>query len=854
MKHCSIKTIFFFFSSFWTSGDVTPILMNPLSQSHSIPLAEGICRTVSDMNADHVMVTQETLMEQLVKNYPGIAVPSHNILYNILGTLIKERKIYHTGEGYFIVTPNTYFITNDATEDNRSIPLEDSCCCSSPSITYLVNIEHCADLVKENIPTVSRDRSCHYFPDQNMLCEQRHQHHEPNRGGKKGCSELKPSIQTQGISTSAENHSWDTIKSLTSVKEKLKSKRFGLGLFWRSASKKEKRKKEYSTFSAQFPPKEWPVRDEDDLDNIPRDIEHEIIKRINPTLTVDNLIKHTILMQKFEEQKKYLSKGTSAEVSIVRQNRLSKDCIRKTQSKTAKHTRKTKSKKEKQISRSNRKSHIHELPSQNEKLEENPSLSVRNQQPSDIAVESHVIYKKQIKNPFQGLSWRHNFYAKGYKGTINSQLKSRTRKQERALQRPQSLDSSKTFDYETEQVATEMQADKAKQNKLLHANRSSLQPKKDSLSENFSYPHGSTLQMDNKNNYFLDSNISEENIYRRTVKNNLGDIKKSPHSYAEDNGACKENAKFSLHLTDEYCRCKADTVCELLDQTANEFQNVHLSNYTANVNLVKKNGVKYRQKTDKKSEFVFKYDCASHPGSTKLESEGFTGNCHLLYQKACDDDTCNSLHLDDNFEGNEPCHLPPGHAFSDTRDWRKAVQKLGTAMSLKNCKVNTYPAQYNTTVNKRDSGEHGYNESASFAESIDGSKEHPKTDFTEESCLCSQVLLIDHRKEDETGLIECAKASAVADFCHTNEADSDADTLQNFTYETGEVVACCALGSQTKEKRNPLGKKDLFFKNACTVISGQKHSEGTENHSITGDSGIDSPRWTEKKMKLPAKF
>ncbi|KFP14396.1 Storkhead-box protein 1, partial [Egretta garzetta] len=625
--------------------------MNPLSQPQSIPLAEGICRTISDMNADHVMVTQATLMEQLVKNYPGVAVPSHNILYNILGTLIKERKIYHTGEGYFIVTPNTYFITNDATEDNRRVLLEDSCCCSSPSITYLVNIEHGADLVKENIPTVSRYRSCHCFTDQNMLCEQRHRqlmNHEPSGGGKKGCSELKPSIHTQGTSTPAENHSRDTIKSLTSVKEKLKSKRFGLGLFWRSASKKEKCKKEYSTFSAQFPPKEWPVRDEGDLDNIPRDIEHEIIKRINPTLTVDNLIKHTILMQKFEEQKKNISKGTSAEASIVRQNHISKDCIQKTQSKTAKHTNKTKTKKEKQISRSNRKSHIHELTCQNEKLEENPSLPIRNQQPSDVAVESHVIYKKQIKNPFQGLSWRRNCYAKGYKGIINSQLKSRTRKQERALGRPRSLDSSKTFDYETERLAAERQTDKAKQNKLLQANMSSLQLKKDSLNENFSYPQGSTLQIDNKGKYFLDSNISEENIYRRTVRKNPGDIKKSSQSYTEDNGVCKEDEKFSLRLKDEYCRCKADTVCELLDQTANELKNVCLSNYTANVNLVKKIGVKYRQKTDKKSELKFKYDCASHPRSMKLESGGFTDNCHLLYQKAHDGDTCNSLHLDDN--------------------------------------------------------------------------------------------------------------------------------------------------------------------------------------------------------------
>ncbi|KAM9282443.1 storkhead-box protein 1 [Cariama cristata] len=828
--------------------------MNPLSQSHSIPLAERICHTISDMNADHVMVTQETLVEQLVKNYPGIAVPSHDILYNILGTLIKERKIYHTGEGYFIVTPNTYFITNDATEDNRRVPWEDSCCCSSPSITYLVNIERCADLVKYNIPTVSRYRSCHCFPDQNMLCEQRHRqlmNHEPNGGAKKGCSESKLSIKTQGIPTSDENHSWDTVKSLTSVKEKLKSKRFGLGLFWRSASK-EKHKKEYSTFSAQFPPKEWPVRDEDDLDNIPRDIEHEIIKRINPTLTVDNLIKHTILMQKFEEQKKCISKGTSAEVSIVRQNYLSKDCIQKTQSKTAKHTSKTKSKKEKQISRSNRKSPICELTSQSEKLEDNLSLPIRKQPPSDVAEESYVIYKKQIKNPFQGLSWRRNFNAKGYKGTISSQLKSRTRKQERALQRPRSLDSSKTFDDGTEQLATEIQADEAKQNKLFHANRSSLQLKKDSLSENFSYLQSSTLQTDNKSKYFMESNISEENIYRRIVKKNPGDIKKSPHSYTEDNGVCKDDAKFSSHLKDEYCRCKADTACELLDQTANEFQNVRLSNYTANVNLVKKIGVKYRQKTDKKSELLFKYDSASHPGSLKLESEGFTDNCHLLYQKAHDGDICNSLCLDDNFEGNEP--WPPGHAFSDKRDWSKAVQKLGTAMSLKNCKVNTYPAQYNTTVNKCDSGEHGYKENASFAESIDGSKEHPKPDFTEESNLCSQVLPIGHRKEEEPGLTECAKTSAVADFCHANEADSDANTLQNFTYEMGEVVACCALGSQAEEMRNPLGKKDLFFKNARTVISGQKHLEGTENHSITGDSGIDSPRWTGKKMKLPAKF
>lgn len=743
------------------------------------------------------------------------------------------------------MTPNTYFITNNATEDNRRVPLEDGCQCSSPSISYLVNTERSANLVKEKIPTESCYKSCHCFPDQNMFCEQRYQqlmNHEPPEGGKKGCSELKPSVQTQGISTSAENHSWDTIKSLTSVKERLKSKRFGLGLFWKSSSKKEKHKKEYSTFSAQFPPKEWPVRDEDDLDNIPRDIEHEIIRHINPTLTVDNLIKHTILMQKFEEQKKSISKCTSAEESIVRQNHLSKERIQKAQSETAKHTRKTKSEKEKQMSRSHKKSHIRELTSQNETLEENLSLPIRSQQPADVAVESHGIYKKQIKNPFQGLSRRRNFYAKGYKGTINSQLKSRAQKQARPLQRPWSSDPSKPCeDCETEQLATEMQAGKAKESKWLHANRSSRQLQEDSLRENCTNLQGSILQIDNKSKYFLERKSSEENIYRRTVKKNPGNIKRSPQSYTEDNSVCKADTKFSSRVKDEYCRCKADTVCELLDQTANEFQNVHLSNYTANVNLVKKNAVKYRQKTDKKSELIFKYDRASHAGSMKLESEGFTDNCHLLHQKA--HDTYNLLwHLDDNFEGNEARDLYPGHAVSDARDGSKAVQKLGTAKALKTCKVNTYPAQYNTTGNKCHTGECGYKESAGFAESIDGSKARPKTDLTEESCLCSQVLPVGHREEEETGLTNCVRASAAADLCHTNEADSDADTLQNSTCEMGKVEACCASGSRTKETRNAWGKKELCFQNVCTMIAGQKHLEGTENHSITGDSGIDSPR------------
>lgn len=688
--------------------------------------------------------------------------------------------------------------------------------------------------MKENIATVSR---C--LPDQNMLCEQRLgqlMNQEPKGGGKQGCSEGKPLIQTQVISSSAENRAWDTMKSLTSVKEKLKCRRFGLGLFWRSTSKKEKHK-EYSTFSAQFPPREWPVRDEDDLDNIPRDVEHEIIRCINPTLTVDNLIKHTRLMQTLEERKKYTTKSTSAEVSTLRQKYLSKECVQNTQIRTAKHRRKTKSNKEKQSSRNIRKSHVPEATSQSEKkLEENVSLLVTNQQPPDAAVESQVIYKKQIKNPFQGLSWRHNFYAKAYKGRINSQWKSRRRKQERDLQRfTKSLDSPRAFEYEAEQPLAEMQADNTKQNKLPQTHRFPFQLKKNSLSDNVSYPHSSTLRIDDKHKYFLESNVSED-IYRGTVKRNPGDIQKSPHSYTEDKSVHKEKAKYLLNPKGECCTYKAHTVCELLDQAANEFQNVHLSNYTTSVTREREFGVIYRQKSDKKNELVFKYDCANCPGSTKPESDRITNKCHLQNQKAHDDsDKCSLLHLDDNFECSEPHQLLSCRAFSGTRDWSKALQKLGTALKIS--KVNIYPNHCNITVNRHDSGGYAYKGSADVAESICSSEKHHKPDHTEDSCLCSQVLPVVTRKEEQTSFTENMKDSSI-DFCDTKEADA----LQNRTCEMAEVVACHALGPQAKETRPPPGKIGLVLKNEYTVISGENHTEGAENHSITGDSGIDSPR------------
>lgn len=94
------------------------------------------------------------------------------------------------------------------------------------------------------------------------------------------------------------------------------SKKFGLKLF-RLSFKKDKTK-HLATFSAQFPPEEWPLREEDTPSSasIPREVEMEIIRRINPDLTVENVARHTAVMKRLEEERAQRSKaGSSAQHS-----------------------------------------------------------------------------------------------------------------------------------------------------------------------------------------------------------------------------------------------------------------------------------------------------------------------------------------------------------------------------------------------------------------------------------------------------------------------------------------------------------------------------------------------------------
>ncbi|ELK32364.1 Storkhead-box protein 1, partial [Myotis davidii] len=840
-------------------GDVFPVQMNPIAQSQFIPLAEVLCCAISDMNAAEIVVTQESLLEHLMKHYPGIAIPSRDILYTTLGTLIKERKIYHTGEGYFIVTPQTYFITNTNPQENKRVRPDESH--EMPAcITYLVSVESCAgfaELAEENAAPASHCPSCQCFPD---VCSQ--DPWEPpaaaevTRKGQKGLGESKSSAQNRAVSVSEENRVSESTKPLPYPKDRDKGKRFGFGLFWRSTSRKEKSRTEHSNFSAQFPPEEWPVRDEDNLDNIPRDIEHEIIKRINPVLTVDNLIKHTILMQKYEEQKKYNSQGTSTDRLTAGHKYPSGEGVKKRQGRSAKPRRRGRSHRDRHKARSQGS----EPRPGSIRLEKRPKLPAtqptpRIQSPNEAGVQkplgenpsepgSHLIYKKRISNPFQGLSHRRSPITKGHNSQKTSDLKpSQIRPKGKPFQRSRSLDSSRVLEREAKQPWAEQCNDKPRAESV-PMSHSTVKPVSDDFRDHLlNYSQCSVLQHDSQRCSFRESMLTYD-VYGRENKVIPEDLRES-YSHSDMLGETKETQSV-LPSPGSSSLDQASSACRLVDKTTHQFQNLGLLDYPRGVGHLSQ-----PERRDRDSEETLMRKAFEQEAETvRLENEVLSDDDQALYQNKVEDDdgACSSLYLDeeDFSEDDDLCQMLPGHiqySFPGGSKWNHCGKQKVAERSL---------AESNSKIQRLEPPMLKGNECYTPV-LLTNPGESQKPNLSAESCGLNSGTQSGFNYEEDPSVAERVQASASAegsifDYYSSRKASSEAETPQDFLGDTGKKAACWSQSAQNQDMRKRFTQKLELFNTthmpemAQDIQHEHSHLEGTENHSMAGDSGIDSPR------------
>ncbi|XP_055969457.1 storkhead-box protein 1 [Sorex fumeus] len=823
-------------------GDVFPVQMNPIAQSQFIPLAEVLCGAISDLNSAQIMVTQESLLEHLKNNYPGIAVPPQDILYTTLGTLIKERKIYHTGEGYFIVTPQTYFITNANTQENKR-GLSDDSHPPPTAITYLVSMGSCAESAKDNTSPLSHCQSCRCFPGE---CAQ-DVHRLPATAeviekGQKCIGESKALVRNQAVSVSEENHIRENTKPVSYAKDREKGKKFGFGLLWRSVSRKEKSRTEHTSFSAQFPPEEWPVRDEDDLDNIPRDIEHEIIKRINPILTVDNLIKHTALMQKYE-QKKYNSQGTSTDLPAVRHKNSHKEVVKNRQGWSAKPRRQGHLRRDRQKSRGQGSDPNPErirLQKQPRRLAPHPTSQIQsgNQAGEKSGGEnmpvlgSHLIYKKQINNPFPGLSHRGGPITKGHNVQKTGDLEpSQFGTKRRSVRRSMSLGSSNVLTDDIKKQYAEQCNDKMN-TETVYMNNSTVQPTTDELKDNLlSYPQRSALQ--NGSTCLLKHDAcGEEN---KALLEGLGKCYSHFDALGEMKGTLHDLPPPGSTFE------RKPSVCRFVDKTMYQFQNLALMDHSVGANHVKPPETQYRDSGELiKKTFVQDTETAS------LENEGLSDDAQTFYQNGEEEDgACSSLYLeeDDFSEDDDLCPMSSGHLqYSFTGESKE--NQLGKL------KMTERPlTEYNS--NTPSLGPQTFNGSRYYKPTqwLTNPAESQKPSHSAESHGLTLGTSSSFNCEEEPSVAKIARAAVPADGnifdCYSKRKTSSEDeTLQD---TMGDVASWSPSLHNQDMKKQPTQKSELFSTSHMPVLAQNiqrehSHLEGTESHSMAGDSGIDSPR------------
>ncbi|XP_072532995.1 storkhead-box protein 1 [Salminus brasiliensis] len=818
-------------------GDLSPVQMSPISQSQFIPLSEVLCSVISDMNTTNIMVNQETLIKHMMKAHPGMTIPTQEILYNALGALIKERKIYHTGEGYFIVTPQTYFITNNVAKE-KSWWTNDNEHPSPPPITYLVSNESCMD-ASTDVPIMAHCKSCSCFTPQSTappsVQEQSISISECTGKSLKWPREHKPAVQHQSTSTAADYQASEISKSTaTSRKEKEKpGRKFGLNLFRRNTGKKEtKLKKEYATFSGQFPPEEWPVRDEDDLNNLPRDLEHAIIKRINPELTVDNLVRHTVLMKKLEEKAERMTKamtsdkGMSTEILLSKQrHHSSKAAGKRPVSKVTRSKRRVPSSREKQRTKTKDVPCDDDLQADDlipSRLKPELVLDETDNHEDCAVLDTKCIYKKRIENPFQSLPGRDIVPTTNHKEQRRREAKTSGRR-ERAGHRSKSWDPHRakvvTEEKDKAHMLTERSCERLHERGLISdAITDSKAIKELPEDYSFAYPESSTLRIEDK------IKLRESKVRGRELRDGVG--REIKHKVFQERDLSVSDQKHIMDLTSQPYET-TELPMPWPKRTVQRRLSLHLVNGKDESDhcpdlLSSHQQTSSQQLADAEN---MRRD-TSHAGS-----EAYTDDEHRIYQKVEDDDDdgCSSLCLNEECASEVVC---PGTARCREPvcldgDWDSAFMDNNTSLIYQDpIKATQRQHEFRWQAPERQPA-------LSHLPADAGASRKAQ-------CLDERLNELSSGHSEPTDALD----SSIFDYCQTSERDSDAETVLKSADEVDSKSnhwTCHQMKDYNQSQFEAPGNADGL---QCTSVSHGDPSKvcTVENQSNTADSGIDSPR------------
>lgn len=84
--------------AFHVAGELGSADIEPVPQAQFTPLPEALCLVVSRLNRDSQPATLGAVRDGLWGVYRGIKQPSEEIVYETLESLLKEHKLYHTGD------------------------------------------------------------------------------------------------------------------------------------------------------------------------------------------------------------------------------------------------------------------------------------------------------------------------------------------------------------------------------------------------------------------------------------------------------------------------------------------------------------------------------------------------------------------------------------------------------------------------------------------------------------------------------------------------------------------------------------------------------------------------------------